>query len=107
MIDPILPIELMIELTIKIGGEKMLGIIKSKMIKEIPSRLIAEVPNRGHFIRLGDSEKNVSFCVRFIKTYPIPLKITSIDYAVSYENQVIQQRQWQIAAEMKRWDKEG
>ena len=94
--------ELIIELIIKLGGEKVLTLVKSKMIKKMPKRLGIEVPRDGHFVRCGDPEKNVSFHIMFTKFWPMVLNIVKIDYAVSYEDKIIQQKTWNEPEEMKR-----
>lgn len=99
-------IELLVPIILRMGGERMLKLIKSRMLKNTPARLKIEVPNNHHFIRLGDPEKNISFCVMFTKLWPITLKVNHIDYEIIYCDRVIQRNTYREPKVMKQDDQE-
>jgi len=83
------------------GVRYMLRIIKSPLRKKIQERMMIDVPERGHFVREGDAEQNISFAVHFTRPSASTLQIIGIAYKILYTDKVVQERQWSGLEEIK------
>lgn len=96
--------QIVAELAIKTGVEKMKELINKRMRPKVRNRVIVQVIEHGHFVREADAEKNISFGVLFTKTWPMVITITKVEYEVLYDYKVVQHKSCECKHTMSRSD---
>lgn len=102
----LLCLTMMAEIAIKVGGGTVLRKFKSNKLRNIPNQLLVKVPERGHHVDMSSKEKNVLFSVLLTKTYPIAITVASIEYKISYIDEVIYTNTWSEGITLNRKENE-